>query len=333
MRKLFILFLSFFLLSCSKTYFGSVHNALPKPPTLNIDDDLTPTVITENFQFQFLNNKLDILVVVDNSASMYEEQKKMGQRLSSFTDQLHNVDWQLAITTTDVYSNKHGLKGEFLEFSKGETILTPKTKNYKQKFLDTVVRSETVDFCLLSCPSNAEEPLTALKLSIEKSKRETRKLFRKDAHFITIILTDEDQTDASVNAEDILETIHAHLGPKKKFAAYGILVLPNDKHCLKESGSDARYGHSVYDLIQKTQGLAVDICAPNYGDSLSRLGEEARKLTNYVTLSRTPRPESLYVEVFPKLPSLKYRLDGKKVIIETLPSSIGSSLHVSYEPL
>src|SRR4051812_4792872 len=61
--------------------------------------------------------KVDILFVDDNSKSMAPEQQKMSERFSTFIQSLAGVDWQIAITTTDI-----ALNGAFLNFSSGQKV-------------------------------------------------------------------------------------------------------------------------------------------------------------------------------------------------------------------
>ncbi|MCB0370011.1 MAG: hypothetical protein KDD45_11450, partial [Bdellovibrionales bacterium] len=59
--------------------------------------------ITEQLSVNLtLNNKVDILIVIDNSGSMSYEQSEMAKRFSGFVESLNGLDWQLGITTTDV---------------------------------------------------------------------------------------------------------------------------------------------------------------------------------------------------------------------------------------
>lgn len=53
----------------------------------------TPTVNT--------NRKLDILLVVDNSGSMMDEQENLAGKLDPLLKEVKDSDWQIAITTTD----------------------------------------------------------------------------------------------------------------------------------------------------------------------------------------------------------------------------------------
>ena len=53
----------------------------------------TPTVNT--------NRKLDILLVVDNSGSMMDEQENLAGKLDPLLEAVRDSDWQIAVTTTD----------------------------------------------------------------------------------------------------------------------------------------------------------------------------------------------------------------------------------------
>ena len=162
MEKIFFSFLTFFLISCADIEFLSQNH------------------IQEYFwQTSNKGGKLDVLVVVDNSPSMKEEQRKLGDRIDSFTDQLHGFDWQIAITTTDTSSGPYGLKGKFLSIEGMQSyVLTHKDQNVKTKFKNTVVREETQS-CSILCPSTKEHPLKAVELSIRKAEEENKGFFRK----------------------------------------------------------------------------------------------------------------------------------------------------------
>ena len=71
------------------------------------------------YSYSMMVGAVSILVVDDNSGSMYSEQEKMADRFPNFIGSIANLDWELAITTTDV--TKRGLEGtdgQFFDFSK-----------------------------------------------------------------------------------------------------------------------------------------------------------------------------------------------------------------------
>ncbi len=79
--------------------------------------------------------KVDILFVVDNSGSMYEEQGRLSTALASFITSIGAIDWQIGITTTDVSDGTYGLKGSLLPFAGlGSKVLTKRSPNYATAF-------------------------------------------------------------------------------------------------------------------------------------------------------------------------------------------------------
>ncbi len=63
----------------------------------------TSEVQIDTFQ-QVRRNTVDILMVVDNSCSMAEEQDKLAANFPAFIEVFDgvDVDWQIAVTTTDI---------------------------------------------------------------------------------------------------------------------------------------------------------------------------------------------------------------------------------------
>ncbi|MBS1970042.1 MAG: hypothetical protein JSU04_07025 [Bdellovibrionales bacterium] len=84
---------------------GSVPGATPTPtpPPSGARD------VSYSLQVPAASNKVDFLLVIDNSASMIAVQQKMAQSMSALASQMNslNIDWQMCLTvTTDM--NKGG---------------------------------------------------------------------------------------------------------------------------------------------------------------------------------------------------------------------------------
>ncbi len=80
-------------------------NSSKKSMSWDVQADFKPMV-----QSIVINDykKVDILFVVDNSASMKFEQQSMANRTSHFLSILKGLDWQIGITTTDPSDTKFG---------------------------------------------------------------------------------------------------------------------------------------------------------------------------------------------------------------------------------
>jgi len=88
-------------------------------------------IITDEF-LQEGNNQTDILWVVDNSCSMYQEQSTLAANFSSFVSiiEAQNVDYQIGVISTDVGDNG-ALQGSI-------PIITPSTVDPAQEFAANV---------------------------------------------------------------------------------------------------------------------------------------------------------------------------------------------------
>ena len=134
---------------------------IPPPP---------PQKASEYFDQDEFANKIDILIVNDNSYSMYGEQTKMAERFPSFVSALGDLDYQIAMTTTDLDSVKHNKKGAIMPWDgTGSNVLTKKTKDAEKAFKKTVKRQETIDCSSKreDCPSGNEQPLRAMMLAMD----------------------------------------------------------------------------------------------------------------------------------------------------------------------
>ena len=105
-----------FLLACNEYSGGAIGFSADAEVIRNEQHEevFTPEVDSER--------QLDILLVVDNSSSMYEEQKNLAGKLDRLLEEVEDSDWQIAITTTDARDCV-------------DKIITPATKD---KFAATV---------------------------------------------------------------------------------------------------------------------------------------------------------------------------------------------------
>jgi hypothetical protein len=120
----------------------------------------------ESFK-QTNDQKIDILVVIDNSMSMGADQEKIGLRFNNFISSLANKNWQIGITTTAVEGGSYSTNGELLDLNGASgTIIGPTTANAQDVFLQTVVRDES-NGCS-GCTTGSEQPMKAIKMALEK---------------------------------------------------------------------------------------------------------------------------------------------------------------------
>ena len=297
-----------------------------------------PTV-TETFIADTTEGKVDILFVDDNSASMEFEQRALGQRFPSFVQELQGLDWQAGITTTDCGRGKWGICGSLLEMTGTTTrILTPMVTGYETLFRNTIERPETVD-CLArgECPSGLEEALKASIGAIDKRATDNVGFFRDDAALAIVVLTDEDEQSTgpqtATKPQAVIDKVTQAWGANKKFKSYAITILTGDAQCLKtqqdQQGGIGAYGTFAIELARLTGGQSVSICAPDYSVTLKQIGEDLRKVTNAVTLSRVPVSGTVEV-VFTPAQNITWTVRGSSILFNR-PVPAGTRIDVTFE--
>jgi hypothetical protein len=291
--------------------------------------------VTDRFTQGFTQNKLDILVVVDDSNSMEDDQKKMGSRISSFINTLSDVDWQIAITNTDVSNGPYGLKGSFLPVDgAGTYVLTPSTPDYSNKFLKTVVRPQSY-LCNPECPSGDEQPLRAMIQSMEKRDSDNAGFFRPGADLSVLVLSDEDEKSTggsnATRGDEVVGTFRSIWGDSKNLSVFGMIIVPGDVRCLAEQGggSAVAFGARVHSLAQMTGGSTGSICDRDFGPALARIGQRVKRLLEFVQLRAKPDVSTIKISFSPDHKT-NYRVVEKRIYFEN-PPPVGTQISVDYK--
>lgn len=307
---------------------------LPNPPPPPTPPGPQPIVEKGQDVYYQQDNRsqVDILVVVDNSPSMVEEQEKMGDKISSFIDQLGDVDWQIGITTTDISGGKYSTNGDLLQFiDTNSFILTKGTPNYHQTFLKTITRPESN--CYSDCPSSNEQPLRAAIMAMDKRDSQNQGFFRPNADFVLIIISDEDEMStgpaAATTPGQVVDHVHSIWGNTKNFTTYAIIIQPGDSHCYDANSSGGgNYGTFAEKLVNQTGGLMGSICDADYGTSLAKIGERVKTLLSSFSLTEMPLAGSVDVQLTP-FQQINWTLSGKNIVFSQ-PPSVGTKIEVNY---
>lgn len=199
--------------------------------------------------------KVDILFVVDNSGSMFVEQVKMANAFPYFLSglELNNLDYRIAITTTDVISNNNPEKslgglsagslqnGRLIKFPDGKLFLDSSSANIENQFRATIQRQETLDcetfnFESAKCPSGDERGIYAATLAV---KRNEGNFFRTGSHIATVFLSDEDERGQGFYGPSFLaptagdypttlvRSVFEDLGASHSMSSHAIVVTNN----------------------------------------------------------------------------------------------------------
>jgi hypothetical protein len=295
----------------------------------------------ESFVQDTTANKVDILIVNDNSASMDPEQRKMSERFTSFVSELRGIDYRIAMTTTDLESANWNQGGRILPWNgTASRVLTPKTPRAEQIFRDTVARPETIDCQKRNdCPSGNEQPLKAIELAVDQATTANKVFFRAGVDFVVVILSDEDEmsdgtSPKATSADDVVKHVGASLGTTKRFAVHSLVIVPGDAKCKAEQAAQttsvnaAFYGTHAAALSSLTGGTVNSICDTDYARDLQAISKEVRNLVSSFELHKTPKEDSVTV-TFDPLFKTKWLIEGQKIIFDPAPPA-GTKIEVKY---
>ena len=252
------------------------------------------------YSFTFQTGDVDILFVDDNSGSMYQIQKGIASAFSSFLSNISNLNYQIAITTTDISTTVNPVTGQvdppdaangfgafqdgkFLPFTTGPNgnplyVLTPSTPELENLFEGTIQRQETLtcendDFNPNDCPSDVARGIYAVNDAINRNQNN---FFRPGAHLAIVILSDSDECENGVSPEncgsdylnDEPTTLVQNMAskfPTESFSVHSIVVP--DVQCEQQDTVTNPNGILTYGIIGTTY---MELSQPN--SSLTSLG-------------------------------------------------------------
>ncbi len=280
---------------------------------------------------------LDIAIVVDNSPSMEEEQEKLAEKLSALLSEIQNVDWRMAIITTD-YREKPGDSSNPRPKTKWCEYLTPESPNLAKRF-ESAVRAGTGGWIV--------EPgfLRMEHLFKYQCDGAPKNWHRPNASLAVLFVSDEDNcsdgnecggTDTQIpyrSPEQFLKLLRAQgKSPGKTARVYGLIADPNDpaSNCGDAIGAPA---HEYSKVIVETGGISGPICAPNYETVLQRMSRDFRELAHQqIQLDHAPiagEPISIKINGLDIL-SNAFLVTGKFVNITSFLFNKGDKIEVNY---
>lgn len=249
---------------------------------------------------------LDIAIVIDNSPSMKEEQDKLATKLSVLLSELNDVDWRMAIVTTD-YREKPGDAANPRPRSNWCEYLTPQTKNVGEKFKQAIQAGITgwkvenaflriehlMKYQCVGAPQNwhrTDTPLAVLIVSDEDNCSDGTECSG----------TNPDTENPYRSPSDFLKLLQSYGKiPGKSAKVYGLIGDPSDpnSNCGSAIGVPAKQYSQV---IHETGGISGPICAPAYDTVLKTMSRNFRSLS-YVNiyLEHLPlltEPIEVYIE-------------------------------------
>lgn len=215
---------------------------------------------------------VDVLWVIDDSGTMFEEQVTLAAHASAFADVLAastTVDFNLAITTTD-------------PGAAGALVGTPWTN-------DTPSLTDAFVAAVTGLGSNGDRDETGLDAALAGGA----KFGAATDDLAIVVYSDEDDH----STEDV-DTVVRNLGALRAGRVVQLDAIVGDlpDGCYSTSAA-ADPGERYIDVQEATAGLKQSICAADTDASLSRVAHSVLGLQTTFALTQLPVLDSLTVRV------------------------------------
>lgn len=242
-------------------------------------------------------NSVDVILIVDDSASMKEDQTKLASRMVGLVNDLDalNIDYQVCLTTTDIGY----YKGAPIKWKGTDSyIMNKSTPNKNQVFLSTID-------ALGAEWSSDEQGIKATYLMI-RDFRSTGCL-RNDSTLTTILISDENERSVGGNQDwssaqyqpltnenypdTLINYVKTVFGSAKKFIWNSIIVKPGDTTCeaIQDAQSSPSFFGTLYaELSTKTGGHIGSICDNDYSQNLKYIKDRTVNSMPGLTMECVP---------------------------------------------
>ncbi len=250
---------------------------LPPTPLGCSDYGYTERQYNETFQQADVPSNADVLFVIDNSASMVEEQELLGMNFEAFMDAVEGTyaDFQLGVISTDTDGDEAGkLHGG---------VLTPETDDLAGIFLDAVQVGTS--------GSRDERGFDAALLATNPDINPG--FVRGSAKLNVVVLSDEDDHSEG-EVIDIVEDFQSASGA----GGFSLHAIVGDLPDGCASGlTAASPGERYLTAAELTGGYRYSICREDFTEVMAQIGLDLSGLQTVFPLAEVPDPESIEVQV------------------------------------
>lgn len=250
--------------------------------------DLMP--VQEQFaQTVKINNKVDMLWIIDNSQSMFNDQKNYAEKVLPMVDTMLmlKMDFHIAIITTDMVNQGAG------QFVGQPKYLTSRTPDLKYLLSQRILIGDL--------GHNNERGLDAMvsALSSNYLSGDGSGFLRPDATLMVFALSDED--DKGVQPSSYYANFLNNLKPKFPEGGQGwimnfigTLSLSNSCYTL---GRYVEVGTKFIDLVNASGGIKESMCNENYTKAISNIQARILEIVTEYYLGKKPVEETIVVKV------------------------------------
>jgi hypothetical protein len=339
--------------------------ASPSPsasPTASPSPSASPTPtrdVTYVKAVEATAQKVDIVLVVDDSNSMLADNQKLAARLTNFVTLLQNssIDWQMCATvtralpitaTTSAWGASIYWQSSATASSALGIVLRKGQANLSSIFANTInyINAGWVG-------SDDERAIKAAYRHVyngDYNYSGASGCYRQGAATSYIIISDEDERsiggDASqqvyagelkaLETEDLpaelVRTVKATFGDAHRFTVNSIIVKPGDTACktAQDAGTaKSHYGFRYAELSNLTGGGIGSICDADYNASLKLFFDRIANSLSSIPLECVP-VGAVNVSVSPSVGTVTTSVSGMNLVFAT-PVSEGHTITLNYK--
>lgn len=229
----------------------------------------------ETFTQRDRKEGIDVLWVIDDSATMYEEQDLLIASADAFIGFVANsgVDFQLGVVSTDMDRSPGVLRGD---------VMTQDTSDLVDVFNDQIESS--------SAGSRDERGFDAAMAAADPDRADG--FARKTADLEVVVFSDEDD-HSTIEPDDFLKTLRDQR--KGDVKVHAVVGDPPAGCVSALAAADA--GTKYLKAQNKTDGRRESICVEDYGDMLARVALDVVGLDTIFALSKVPEVKTIQVWV------------------------------------
>lgn len=240
------------------------------------------------------NLNVDILFVVDNSASMAQEQVDFAAKLNGFLNLIDGLNWRIALTTTDPNANTRDANNVLRPWGDGQ--FRPFDSDEGSLFVLDAATHPVVDAQVylanaiqVGIRGGGDE--SGIRATYRAIERDNGTFFRDTANLVVILISDEDECSngGCLNnrpqsvPENLIDLVTDRFLSSKVFSFNSIIRMPNDATC-----TTGTVGNQYNRLSELTGGIIGSVCATDYTSILAGLGQGVQSLVRSANLDCEP---------------------------------------------
>ncbi len=237
------------------------------------------------------SNKIDIVLVVDNSGSMGNIQRNVERNAELFFQEFAKdkyINWKLGIVSTDKSERPYLGFDQAFESENFDMTDPSDFRRAISTFQQAVERLGTSG-------SGYEYIFYNFRRHLDNYNSSSGVSFqRKNAHLVAIMISDEEEQSGSNGADysgdNFYDVMSDYIPQDKVLRFYGALALRDLKDC-RSTGDYSTYKNSPYEkVINASGGFNISACTSQFGRDLAAVGRDIATIVGIPSLLLKKRP-------------------------------------------